>query len=674
MYGCHAVEQKARLLAGAPFRVADRPPAPAAAATFFKCSTRTTDASMEDQLLVEASNAMAIAQTKPAPPTGHGPRHRFWWDGVIPEALGLCFVVIIFVGFGAGYVIANCSWQQQNLDAHRAELHAFAQAWANILGAFAEADDTALRTLELGLSGMPRVQCVRWTTPEGQARYEWSASVRAPGDAATVWASKSRALLVARIPVQSPDGRAAGTLYVERDAHVAAGHDTFLLLNWGFAAGVSLVAFAVFYHRLRRHLRPVAAIERNLQTYADGVERQLLTLTLSDSLGTAARGWNRLIEELAGLQRQVQGAAGAGAANEVLARFENAVFRRVVDRLPFGVICVGEDQRIGYANAAAGGLLGPKSDPLVGRQVGEAIDNPAVVQALIGARARSGGSQSIEHTCGSGEHETTLRFRILGLPSPPAGGDALITVEDVSQLREGQRARDNFLYHVTHELRTPLTNIHAYAETLTQPEFDDEQTRKECYNVLISETRRLSRLVEDILSISQLEVGTARLDVGEVDLARLVRQMVQDNLGTADEKRIDLTLALPPKVPKLNGDKQRLSVLLNNLIGNAIKYTPGNGKVHVAVEVQERQVRIAVQDTGIGIAPEDQAHVFEKFYRATDDAVQAVPGTGLGLALAREVARLHGGDIVLESERGKGSTFTIELPLATTDTAEVSTR
>jgi two-component system phosphate regulon sensor histidine kinase PhoR len=256
----------------------------------------------------------------------------------------------------------------------------------------------------------------------------------------------------------------------------------------------------------------------------------------------------------------------------------------------------------------------------------------------------------------------------------PAGGDALITVEDVSQLREGQRARDNFLYHVTHELRTPLTNIHAYAETLTQPEFDDEQTRKECYNVLISETRRLSRLVEDILSISQLEVGTARLDVGEVDLARLVRQMVQDNLGTADEKRIDLTLALPPKVPKLNGDKQRLSVLLNNLIGNAIKYTPGNGKVHVAVEVQERQVRIAVQDTGIGIAPEDQAHVFEKFYRATDDAVQAVPGTGLGLALAREVARPHGGDIVLESERGKGSTFTIELPLAATDTAEVSTR
>jgi signal transduction histidine kinase len=246
-----------------------------------------------------------------------------------------------------------------------------------------------------------------------------------------------------------------------------------------------------------------------------------------------------------------------------------------------------------------------------------------------------------------------------------------VTIEDISQLRETQRARDNFLYHVTHELRTPLTNIHAYAETLTQPGFDDEKTRKECYNVLISETRRLSRLVEDILSISQLEVGTARLDVGEVDLARLVRQMVQDNLGGADEKQIDLTLSLPPKVPKLKGDKQRLSVLINNLLGNAVKYTPAGGKVQVSVEVNGQRVLIAVRDTGIGIAPDDQARVFEKFYRAADDAVQTLPGTGLGLALAREVARLHGGEILLESERGKGSTFTVELPISATEPAEV---
>ena len=284
-----------------------------------------------------------------------------------------------------------------------------------------------------------------------------------------------------------------------------------------------------------------------------------------------------------------------------------------------------------YANAAVAALLGRAADEIVGRPVSEVIDNPAVQQAVAGAQARRR-----SRACG-GSHlgaRASRRSRCVSAccrrPEHPSGGDTLITIEDISQLREGQRARDNFLYHVTHELRTPLTNIHAYAETLTQPGFDDEQTRKECYNVLISETRRLSRLVEDILSISQLEVGTARLDVGEVDLARLVRQMVQDNLGTADEKGIDLTLALPPKVPKISGDKQRLSVLLNNLIGNAVKYTPASGKVHVSVEIREQRILIAVRDNGIGIGPEDQAHVFDKFYRAADDAVQTRQRHGAG--------------------------------------------
>jgi signal transduction histidine kinase len=346
------------------------------------------------------------------------------------------------------------------------------------------------------------------------------------------------------------------------------------------------------------------------------------------------------------LQRRLQAAPAAGAAQNILERFESATFRRLVDRLPHGVLWVGENQCITYANAAGAAILG-RPDGLVGAALAEVVDNPAVVQTAVAARARAASGLSVDHTRGSGEQESTLRFRAVALADQAGGGDVLITIEDISQLRESQRARDNFLYHVTHELRTPLTNIHAYAETLTKPGFDDEQTRKECYNVLISETQRLARLVEDILSISQMEVGTARFDVGDVDLLRLLRQMVQDNLGAADEKRIDLTLSLPPKVPKIRGDKQRLCVLLNNLIGNAIKYTREGGKVQVALEVAENCVRIGVTDTGIGIAPADQAHVFEKFYRAADDAVQAITGTGLGLALAQEVARLHGGEIHL---------------------------
>jgi signal transduction histidine kinase len=609
-------------------------------------------------------------------PAKTGSRRGFWRGGILPEALGLGFVGVALAGLAAAYLVCDHTWQQEAVNAQRLETEALARVWARVLGQNTDGDERATDTFGQGLSDFPRVCGVRWTAPDGTVRFAWPRNLApVPGlpDLAARAVAGGSAPVVATAPVTGRDGTSLGTLRVEREVS-AAGRRAFLLITWGGGAGVILLAFAVFYQRLRRHLRPVAAIERSLQSYADGIEKELLTLTLSDSLGGVARGWNQLIEQLADLQQQQQSGHVGGAAGDVLTRFENAVFRRVLDRLPFGVLCVTPEQRVSYANAAAAALLGRTPNDLIDRPVSKAISNPAVVQVVAGVQARSGAALSIDQTSGEGEHETTLRFRVLPMPAAPAGGDAVVTVEDISQLRESQRARDNFLYHVTHELRTPLTNIHAYAETLTQPGFDDEQTRKECYNVLISETRRLSRLVEDILSISQLEVGTARLNVGEVDLARLVRQMVQDNLGSADEKKIDLTLALPPKVPKIKGDKQRLSVLLNNLIGNAIKYTRENGKVHVNVEVEGHRLLIAVVDTGIGIAPEDQPHVFDKFYRAADDAVQMIPGTGLGLALAREVARLHGGEILVESERGKGSKFTVELPVTAGERAEVNER
>jgi signal transduction histidine kinase len=373
-----------------------------------------------------------------------------------------------------------------------------------------------------------------------------------------------------------------------------------------------------------------------------------------------ARTWNHLIGETAEWQRQARSGVTANLDKEMVQRFESRTLWHILDRLPFGVLGVGHDQRVSYANASSGELLGRAAESLVGTPLAECVEEEVVVRAVAGVATRTGGL-SIDRTRSEGERQITLRFLIL--PSDQDfGGETLITIQDVSHLQEAERARDNFLYHVTHEFRTPLTNIQAYTETLTKQEFDDEQTRKECYNVIVSETRRLSRLVEDILNVSQLEVGSARLETGDVDLLRLVRQTVQDNLGAADEKGIDLTLKLPPKVPKLRADKQRLAVLLNNLIGNAIKYTPNGQRVDVVLQVTDRAVEIAVTDTGIGIDPTDQPHVFDKFYRAASDSVQTVPGSGLGLAIAREVARLHGGDIHLESEPGKGSTFVVQLP------------
>ena len=514
------------------------------------------------------------------------------------------------------------------------------------------------------------LRTAEWVRSDGSVRCRWPASVGtasasgAAGGADGVGASDAK-LLSFSAPVQDVRGETAGTLRLMLAFNAPAGALSPLLPGCAAMAVVTLLVYLALYRRLRRHLRPMDAIRRNLESYAAGVEKEFIALSLSDSLGHIAQSWNHLIEQLAELRDQESESAAGDLAGDALRRFESRTLRSTLDRLPVGVLRFGQDQIVTYANVAAGRLLGHPAQTLAGKLLADVVEEE-VRTPLVGAFTCSTPSMSIDRKHGVDEQQITLRFSLISTGTSSPDREALVTIEDVSHVQEADRARDNFLYHVTHELRTPLTNIQAYAETLTGPGFDDEQTRRECYNVIISETRRLSRLVEDILNISQLEVGTARMEMREVDLVRLLRQIVQDHLGASDEKQIDLTLKLPPKVPKVRGDKQRLSVLMTNLIGNAIKYTPEGGHVTVTLEVRECSVEVTVVDTGIGIATEDQAHVFEKFYRATSDEVQTIRGTGLGLAIAREVARLHGGDIRLESEPSKGSTFVVELPYCET--------
>lgn len=570
---------------------------------------------------------------------------------------------------GVGLLADRIARRQSHL-AQKAQRQALTEMFAAALAAALERDEPgADQVFARVCSGVRGLYAAEWSLPGGAVRCRWPGGVVPASGGASASAPIGLAqrappageLAVFSTPITVPHAPAAGTLRLTFAGRAAAGLGYWLLSACAAVSAAALLAYWVIYRRIRRHLRPVDAIQRNLCSYAAGLERDLAALSLSDSLGQVAQAWNRLIEQVCALPETQAETGQPDPAGDALRRFESRTLRATLDRLPIGLLRFGADQRVTYANAAAARLLDRPVEALVGMPLGEALEEE-VRAPLVGAYLRSATPTAIDRKRGDGDQRVTLRFALLPPSTAPAETEAVLTIEDVTHLREADRTRDNFLYHVTHELRTPLTNIQAYAETLTGPGFDDEQTRRECYNVIISETRRLSRLVEDILSISQLEVGTARMELTTVDLVRLLRQIVQDHLGAADEKRIELTLRLAPKVPKVRGDKQRLSVLFTNLIGNALKYTPEGGRVDVTLEVTERSVQIAISDTGIGIAPEDQAHVFEKFYRANNPEVQTITGTGLGLALAREVARLHGGDIRLESELGKGSTFVVELP------------
>jgi signal transduction histidine kinase len=187
--------------------------------------------------------------------------------------------------------------------------------------------------------------------------------------------------------------------------------------------------------------------------------------------------------------------------------------------------------------------------------------------------------------------------------------------------------------------------------------------RAEHLNIITGESRRLERLVGDMLSVSEIEAGTMTLTPDDLRLEEMLKQVEQDFRFPAKSKGLTLKLNLPAKLPVIKADQTKVVLAVGNLLANALKYTPIGGSVTLSAKATNEQVIIEVADTGIGISPNEVEMVFERFYRAKDPRLQGTTGTGLGLPLARQLARLHGGEVTLQSTLNKGSTFTLTLPL-----------
>ncbi|TWT41178.1 Alkaline phosphatase synthesis sensor protein PhoR [Phycisphaerae bacterium RAS1] len=471
--------------------------------------------------------------------------------------------------------------------------------------------------------------------------------------------ANERGALRLRSELRGADDRPAGVVEVafavDETPVVAAALGT----AYGLVAVCSLGAFWLIYRRTDRQMRPIASVEDNLLAYHSGVERSLELLSIQDTASAVSSAWNSLIGSVRSMQEQLDGYRCSQALEGRTAGHSYSS-KAILDALPIGVLRVDDEGNVVYANPSAAALLQLRDELADDAALQSRLDSPAVCESILGLRqacAGSGADCCIEHR----GRQTMVRLSRLDVAEH--SGDLIVMVQDVSQLKDAERQRDEFLTHITHELRTPLTNIRAYTETLSDDFFDDEATRRECYNVIMSETRRLSKLVEDVLSVSQIDAGAARLTRVPLRIDATLRQVAQEMQAHADAKSIELALRIPTKVPMVQGDKPRLHQVWTNLIGNAIKYTPKGGAVRVDVEPADNLLRTRISDTGIGIPSEHQERIFEKFYRVKSSAVEAEEGTGLGLAIAREIVRMHGGTIRVESVPEAGSTFIVELPV-----------
>ena len=237
----------------------------------------------------------------------------------------------------------------------------------------------------------------------------------------------------------------------------------------------------------------------------------------------------------------------------------------------------------------------------------------------------------------------------------------VLVFHDITELKKLEQMRKDFVANVSHELKTPITSIKGFSETLLDGALGDKQTAEYFLAIILKESDRLQNLIQDLLDLSKIEQQGFQLSIQPCDLREILEDISVILESKAKEKKVELTLTLPENLTYIEGDIYRLKQIFINLINNALTYTPQDGAVHVKVEKHDEYALVIVSDTGIGINQEEIPRIFERFYRVDRARSRNSGGTGLGLAIVKHLVEAHKGQISVQSEVGKGTTFTVKL-------------
>ncbi len=319
-----------------------------------------------------------------------------------------------------------------------------------------------------------------------------------------------------------------------------------------------------------------------------------------------------------------------------------------------GVAVVGADERILYCNGAFEQILELPVGSSQGRKLVEALRQVELVTAV--RQVLPGGEEV------TGEVEVgTVRprsFSVTAAPVHAAGpSSAVLVLHDISELRRLERVRQDFVANVSHEFKTPLTAIQGFAETLLGGALDDTANRKRFVEIIREHAMRLARLTDDLLKLSRIEAGRLELELRPIRVEALVNGCIETARFKAESRGLRILVHLPKGLPPVRGDGAQLAEVLQNLLDNALQYTPSGGQIDVTASSSDHEVTFTVADTGIGIPESDLVRIFERFYRVDAARSREAGGTGLGLAISRHIIEAHGGRIWVESAIGQGSRF-----------------
>lgn len=360
------------------------------------------------------------------------------------------------------------------------------------------------------------------------------------------------------------------------------------------------------------------------------------------------------------LERCISGVDMSRTANEKINRINqvqpsSGVLESIFDAISRGVIFTNADGVVTYMNSAAEEMLNAERSCIIGKRVYMLPLRTPVYRVL-------------SEDC----RETPLDVAVLGrvyavLSSEVKNRQGLLLggmteIWDITEQKREKRRWEEFVAMITHDLKSPATVITGYLQMLKMGVYGG--LSKKLGNVVdqmeLSGERLLS-MIGDLLEVYQLEMGNLKIKKDNCDIGKVLESCYQDNINAAQEKRIDLTLSLDEGLPPLNVDDKQLARVFDNLIGNAVKFTPKGGEVSVTARMSNGDLNVIVEDTGIGIPGKDLDRVFNKYFRSA--TASGYKGTGLGLAISKAIVEAHGGAIKVESTEGKGSIFTVMIAL-----------
>ena len=415
-------------------------------------------------------------------------------------------------------------------------------------------------------------------------------------------------------------------------------------LVWLSAGVAALLALLLTWILTRRLIQPVHELTEGAEKIAAGDYGQKVYIDRKDEVGQLADTFNHMSAQLAAQFAQLDE--------------DRQQLRAVLSGMVEGVIAIDAEQNILFANDRAGQLLEFAAKTAAGRKLWEVVRQHSVQDLVQSAmRGPVGEDRKLEFNDPIGK---SLMLQVAPLPGEPTRG-AVLVFYDTTELRRLERLRQDFVANVSHELKTPLSVITACVETLLEGGVDDVENRGRFLERIQEQTHRLHSLILDLLSLARIESGEQLWTMQPVSVAELARVCIERHQALAQGKQQTLTLEPPTEDVHVLADEEALAEILDNLVDNALKYTPAGGTIRLRWWRDAEVGTIEVADTGIGIPKSDLPRVFERFYRVDKARSRELGGTGLGLSIVKHLVQAMQGTVRAASEPSKGSVFTVRL-------------